>query len=123
MPLPGNVNPVDRFQRAAYYRALLPNPKNEREAAAGILAIARNVSLPFGARYEGFGIYNTEYRTVANLTAKRCYFELTTSPNVIWVDLSAMNLDAGQPVRTLNPDDISLSGNVIGTFRPAQAPF
>ena len=38
MPLPGNVNPVDRFQRAAYFRALLPKPKNEREAAAGILA-------------------------------------------------------------------------------------
>ena len=42
MLLPGNVNPVDRFQRAAYYSALLPKPKNEREAAASILAIARN---------------------------------------------------------------------------------
>jgi penicillin V acylase-like amidase (Ntn superfamily) len=123
MPLPGNVNPVDRFQRAAYYRALLPKPKNEREAAAGILAIARNVSVPFGAPYKGFGIYNTEYRTAADLTTKRYYFELTTSPSVIWTDLTAMNLDAGQPVRTLNPDDISLSGNVIGSFRPTPAPF
>ncbi|MEI6200417.1 MAG: linear amide C-N hydrolase [Enhydrobacter sp.] len=123
MPLPGNVNPVDRFQRAAYYRALLPKPKSEREAAAGILAVARNVSVPFGAPYKGFGIYNTEYRTAANLTAKRYYFELTTSPNVIWVDLSSMNLDVGQPVRTLNPDDILLSGNVIGNFQSTKAPF
>jgi penicillin V acylase-like amidase (Ntn superfamily) len=123
MPLPGNVNPVDRFQRAAYYRALLPKPKSEREAAAAILAIARNVSVPFGAPYKDFGIYNTEYRTAADLTAKRYYFELTTSPSVIWVDLAAMNLDAGQPVRTLNPNDISLSGNVIGSFRPAPALF
>jgi penicillin V acylase-like amidase (Ntn superfamily) len=86
MPLPGNVNPRDRFQRAAYYMALLPEPKNEREAVAGVFAIARNVSVPFGAPYESFGIYNTEYRTVMNLTDKRYYFELTTSPNVIWAD-------------------------------------
>ncbi|MFA5958571.1 linear amide C-N hydrolase [Hyphomicrobium sp.] len=123
MPLPGNVNPVDRFQRATYFHALLPKPKTEREAAASILAIVRNVSVPFGAPYKGFGIYNTEYRTAADLTAKRYYFELTNSPSVIWADLSAMNVEAGQPVRTLNPDDISLSGNVIGGFRPSPAPF
>lgn len=49
MPLPGNVNAVDRFQRAAYYSALLPKPKSEREAIAGVMAIMRNVSVPFGA--------------------------------------------------------------------------
>lgn len=71
MPLPGNVNPRDRFQRADYYMAMLPEPKDEREAVAGVLAIARNVSVPFGAPYKSFGIYNTEYRTVMNLTDKR----------------------------------------------------
>jgi len=45
-PIPGNVNAVDRFQRAAYFMAMLPQPKNEREAVAGVLAIARNVSVP-----------------------------------------------------------------------------
>lgn len=123
MPLPGNVNPVDRFQRAAYYRALLPDPENEREAAAGILAIARNVSVPFGAPYKGFGIYNTEYRTATNLNKKRYYFELTNSPNVIWVDLTEMDLEEGQPVLALDPDDISLSGNVSDRFKPIAAPF
>lgn len=123
MPLPGNVNPVDRFQRAAYYLALLPEPASEREAAAGILAIARNVSVPFGAPYKGFGIYNTEYRTAADLTARRYFFELSNAPSVIWADLSAMNLDAGQPVRTLDPNDIALAGNVLGAFAPAPAPF
>ncbi|MFO1141000.1 MAG: linear amide C-N hydrolase [Amaricoccus sp.] len=123
MPLPGNVNPVDRFQRAAYYLALLPKPASEREAAAGILAIARNVSVPFGAPYKGFGIYNTEYRTVADLTARRYFFELSNAPSLLWVDLTAMNLDAGQPVRTLNPDDLNLAGNVLAAFTPAPAPF
>lgn len=124
MPLPGNVNPVDRFQRAAYYKALLPEPKNEREAVAGALAIARNVSVPFGAPYRGFGIYNTEFRTVINLTTKRYYFELTDQPNVIWADLSKFKLKKGSPVMILDPRDPNLSGNVSGKFSKAKkAPF
>lgn len=121
--VPGNVNAIDRFQRATYYLNNLTKPASEREAAAGILAVTRNVSVPFGAPYKGFGLYNTEYRTAANLTDKTYFFELTTSPSVIWTNLSAMNLEAGQPVRVLNPDNVELSGNVIGSFRAAPAPF
>jgi choloylglycine hydrolase len=123
MPLPGNVNPEARFARAAYYLALLPKPKDEREAIAGVFAIARNVSVPFGAPYTNFGIYNTEYRTVMNLTDKSYYFELTTAPNVIWADLLKMNLAAGSPVMVLNPYDIALSGNVTDKFKAAKAAF
>ena len=123
-PLPGNVKATDRFQRAAYFAAMLPEPKNEREAIAGILAIARNVSVPFGAPYKGFGIYNTEYRTAINLAAQRYYFELITSPNVIWADLGAFDLAAGAPVMTLDPNNIDLSGDVTARFTKAeQAPF
>ena len=123
-PLPGNVNPRDRFQRAAYYTALLPEPKNEREAIAGVLAIVRNVSVPFGAPYKGFGIYNTEYRTAINLTNRRYFFELTTSPNVIWTDLNSFKLEPGSPVMTLNPDNVDLSGNVTKQFQKLEkAPF
>jgi len=50
--LPGNVNPVDQFQRAAYYSALLPNPGSQRQAVAGLMAVMRNVSVPFGAPYD-----------------------------------------------------------------------
>lgn len=124
MPLPGNVNPRDRFQRAAYYSALLPEPKNQREAIAGILAIARNVSVPFGAPYKGFGIYNTEYRTAIDLTNRRYFFELTTSPNLIWADLTKFDLSPGVAVRELDPDNIDLSGDVTAAFKPlARAPF
>jgi penicillin V acylase-like amidase (Ntn superfamily) len=124
LPLPGNVKPTDRFQRAAYYAALLPEPKNEREAIAGVLAIARNVSVPFGAPYEGFGIYNTKYRTAINLTGGRYFFELTTSPNVIWADLPKFKLSQGAPVMVLNPDNIALSGDVTQKFQKAvKAPF
>ncbi|HHY57807.1 MAG TPA: linear amide C-N hydrolase [Chloroflexi bacterium] len=116
MPLPGNMNARDRFQRAAYYLALLRDPKNEREAVAGLFSVVRNVSVPFGAPYGEFGIYNTDYRTVVDLDKRRYYFELTTSPNVIWVDLKDFDLSAGAPVMGLNPDNIDLSGNVTNKF-------
>lgn len=124
MPLPGNVNGVDRFQRAAYFSALLPNPPTERAAVASLFAVVRNVSVPFGAPYRDLGIFNTEYRTVSELTNGRYFFELTTDPNVIWVDLATFDLSAGAPVLALNPDDITLSGNVSTRFTPlASAPF
>ncbi|QDV12691.1 Penicillin acylase precursor [Rosistilla oblonga] len=121
-PLPGNVKPTDRFQRASYYTALLPEPKDERQAVAGVLAIARNVSVPFGAPYKGFGIYNTEYRTVMNLTKLRYFFELTTSPNVIWADLLKFDLNPGAPVKVLDPDNIDLSGDVSSQFKTLETP-
>uniref|UniRef100_UPI0021F35D79 linear amide C-N hydrolase n=1 Tax=Mycolicibacter minnesotensis TaxID=1118379 RepID=UPI0021F35D79 len=77
MPLPGNVNAVDRFQRASYYAALLPEPTDTRQAVASVMAIMRNVSVPFGAPYAEFGVYNTEYRTVVDLTQKLYFFELS----------------------------------------------
>lgn len=124
MPLPGNVSAVDRFQRASYYLPLLPEPKTEGEAVAGILAIARNVSVPFGAPYRAFGVYNTEYRTVSDLTHKRYFFELTTMPNVVWIDLDKFNLANDAPVMTLTPGDIALSGEISGKFVKAQqTPF
>lgn len=123
MPLPGNVNPRDRFQRASYFSALLPAPRNEREAVAGVMAIARNASVPFGAPYGAFGIYNTEYRTVCDLTNRCYYFEFTTAPNVIWTKLDNLNFEPGAPVMTLDPDDIGLAGEVSDAFRAGQAPY
>lgn len=122
--LPGNVKATDRFQRAAYFGAMLPEPKSEREAIAGVLAIVRNVSVPFGAPYAKFGIYNTEYRTAINLTKQRYFFELTTSPNVIWADLAKFKLEEGASIMELDPDNIDLSGDVSEKFKKAtKSPF
>ena len=89
---------------------------------AGVLAIARNVSVPFGAPYKGFGIYDTEYRTVSDLTHGRYFFELTTGPNVVWADLGRFDLAPGAPVMVLDPDDIALSGDVSERFAAAARP-
>jgi choloylglycine hydrolase len=121
--VPGNVNAIDRFQRAAYFMSVLPEPDGERQAVANLLSVVRSCSVPFGAPYSEFGVYITEYRTVTNLTTCRYYFELTTSPNVVWADLNRFDLEPGAPVLALDPDNIELSGNVSGQFMPIQAPF
>ena len=123
MPLPGNVNAIDRFQRAAYYCALLPKPDSERAAVAGVMAIMRNVSVPFGAPYADFGVYNTEYRTVTDVTNKMYYFELTISPNVIWVDMNRLALEPGSLPLVIDPYDESLVGDVTDRFVPQQMAF
>lgn len=122
--IPGNVDPTHRFIRADYYRQMLTEPKNAREAIASILAIARNVSVPFGAPNNIPGsLYNTEYRTATDLTNRRYYFELTTTPSVIWTDLSKFDLAEGKPVLVLNPDDLNLAGDVTSNFKPGKVGF
>ncbi|MCP9930711.1 linear amide C-N hydrolase [Cyanobium sp. AMD-g] len=89
-----------------------------------MLAIIRNGSAPFGAPCKGFGIDNTEYRTAMNLTDKRSFFELTTSPNVLWVSREWFDLTPGASTMILNPDAKALSGDGTGTFKKAlTAPF
>ncbi|ULN46541.1 linear amide C-N hydrolase [Mycolicibacterium goodii] len=123
LPLPGNVNPVDRFQRAAYYAALLPEPANIRQGVASVMAVMRNVSVPFGAPYGEFGVYNTEYRTVCDLTHKLYFFELSTSPSTIWVEFDHLELPpAGQAV-AIDPYDETLAGNVTDRFTPRELAF
>ena len=120
--VPGNVNPRDRFQRATYFLSVLTKPQTERAGIAGMFGLIRNVSIPFGAPVNG-STFDTEYRTVSDLSNTRYYFELTTAPNVIWADLKKLNLDAGAAVMTLNPNNIDLSGDVTEKFEPAAAPF
>ncbi len=123
-PLPGNVNPIDRFVRANYFLQTLREPQDERAAIATVFSIARNASVPFNAPYKRVGtIYDTEYRTVTNLNGRRYFFELTTSPNVIWVDLAKVDLSAGSDVQVLDPDNIELSGSVSQRFEKAAQPF
>ena len=88
-----------------------------------MFSLMANVSVPFGAPYKEFGSYNTEYRSVADLTDLTYYFQLTTVPSVCWTKLRELNLKPGAPVLSLNPDDVGLSGNVASRYKQAVAPF
>ena len=83
----------------------------------------RNVSVPFGAPYGEFGVYNTEYRTVCDLTHRMYFFELTTSPSTIWVRMDGLDLSDGAKPRTVDPYDTSLTGDVTDRFAPSDIGF
>ena len=118
-PIPGNTDAKDRFIRANYYLNWLPEPKNTREAIASVIAVARNVSVPFGApNREPGSLYNTEYRTAIDLTNRQYFFEFTTTPNVVWMSVDNFDLTEGSPVLLLDPNDMSLSGDVTADFKP-----
>ena len=61
-------------------------------------------------------------RTAIDLTNRRYFLELTTTPDVIWMDLARVNLKTGAPVVILDPDNIDLSGNVSAKFTKASSP-
>jgi len=124
-PLPGTSEAEDRFARGAYYLTQLPeNPESYQEAVAGVLSVIRNMATPIGANDPVRpNISATLWRTVSDTTNKRYYFEFTNMPNVVWVDLSKLNLKAGAPVQSFDmASDIDASGEVSGKFQPTK-PF
>ena len=54
-----------------------------------------------------------------DITIEVTFPELAT----VWTAITVRVLEAGQPVRLLNPDNIELSGNVIGSFRAGPSPY
>ncbi|MET8546940.1 linear amide C-N hydrolase [Kitasatospora sp. NPDC004799] len=122
-PLPGGVESPDRFARAAYFSAMLPNTSDPREATAYAFSVIRNASAPFGTPDEAQRpeVSTTRWRTVTDLTQRRYFFESTTSPNVVWIELSQLDFAPGSPELVLDlvaePDRV---GNVTGEFVPVQ---
>jgi penicillin V acylase-like amidase (Ntn superfamily) len=123
--LPGSTEAADRFVRAAYYQKSLPkNITSAREAVAGVISVARNVSQPFGtADQHRPNISPTRWRTVSDLTNRVYYFESTTSPSIVWVRLDELVFAAGAPVKKIDlANGTDRVGNVSSEFKSAE-PF
>lgn len=118
-PLTGGIESTDRFVRAAYFLHYLPEPKDLAEAIAGVVNIAGTVSCPPGAPCEDFGVYPTWWTSAVDLTNLTFYFWSHTSPSLIWVELSGIDLRPGSPVRALDPRDPGLVGDVTARLAPA----
>jgi choloylglycine hydrolase len=101
--LPGTTEAADRFVRAAFYLEHLPKPKDYRECVAGVLSVMRNVAQPFGEANPNRPYASaTRWRTVADTTSLVYFFESTTSPNIVWVQLKKLDFSQGAPVRKLD---------------------
>lgn len=119
-PLPGTTDPKDRFVRAAYYTAHLPEPSSDREEVLEILSVMQNVGQPYGTKApERPIISHSIWRVVADLTHRTYYFDSTTSFNMIWTDLDKFKLSPGSPIMTLNVENNpDLVGDVTDSFVP-----
>jgi len=127
LPLPGNTNSLDRFIRANFYSEFLrkTTPRTNREAVASLMSVARNVSDPIGSPYSEPGVVDeTDYRTLADLTNRVYYFELSRGLAVLRTDMRDLNFRKGAPVLELNPNNPRLQGNVTSKYAvPKAAPF
>ncbi len=125
LPLPGDIDPMDRFVRAASFLKTLPEPLDEQEAMAGIVAITRNAMNPPGATdtsgNERVDAWPTRWMTAADLTHRVFYFNSTKSPNLYWVDMKKLDPSPGSPVLALDPYDSSLVGEVSRHLRKQES--
>lgn len=124
-PLPGERTPTDRFVRAAYYAGNLPQPATRDEGAAYMFSVIRNISVPFGKPDpEKPNVSSTIFRSVQDLTGRRYYFESTYAPNVVWIDVAALDFGPGRPETELKVEKeiFRLSGDVTAELKEAK-PF
>ncbi len=122
--LPGGIEPLDRFVRAAAFLKTLPEPQDKTEAVAYLYSVIHNVSVPFGAVYRSLpasSTYPTWWTSVSDLTNRIFYFHMTRSLNIIWVNLREEDLVAGKPIRVLNPGQFGLVGDVTNKFEQVSA--
>jgi len=122
--LPGTHRSSDRFARMSWNLNAAPKESDSRMAAATALSLIRTISVPLGlADPEKPNIAATIWRTVADIHARRYYFESSFNPAIFWADIDKLNLEPGS-----RPSKLDLSsrptyaGEVSDKFVPAE-PF
>ncbi len=123
LALPGDSDPLSRFVRVATYLKTLPAPKDVREAVAGVLSVIRTAMVPFGAidtsGNKTEDAWPTRWVSVADLSQKTFYFSSTITPNIIWLDLNKLDFSEGKAVLSLDPNDITLIGDIKNKLHSA----
>lgn len=129
LAMPGDIDPLSRFVRAASYLKTLPQPADATEAVGRLAGVMRNVAVPFGAHDTSGGdsvdAWPTRWGTVTDLTHKVFYVMPVNSPNVFWLDLGKFD-PASTNVLAVPAYDAGLSGEVSAQLKPfgsVQKPF
>ena len=124
LSLPGDADPLSRFVRAATFLKTLPSSSTEVEAIANVLSVIRTAMVPFGAvdtsGNKTEDAWPTRWVSVSNLNNNIFFFNSTTAPNLIWVDLGKLNFTVGSPVLSIDPTDIKLEGDISKKFMPKE---
>lgn len=127
LPMPGDIDPMSRFVRAASYLKTLPKAQNSDEAVAYLGGVVRTTMAPYGAIDTSGGqaedAWPTRWASLSDLSRKRFYFLSTRSPNVVWVDLD--KLAASGDLLAIVPDP-GLAGEIssqLKKFTPEQKEY
>lgn len=100
--LPGTNRSSDRFVRASFYASLLPKNLSHRNGLAGVFGVIRNCAVPMGISVpDQPEISTTQWFSLCDQTRKVYYFQLTESPSVVWIDLTKLPLEPGNPQLTV----------------------
>lgn len=125
LPLPGDPDPLSRFVRAEHFLTTLPTPGNDVEGVAGVLSLMRSVQIPFGAvdtsGNQTVDSWPTRWVSVADVTNKIYFFNSTTTPNIVWIDLNKINFALGSDVLSIDPSDIRLEGDITKSLMPSRS--
>jgi choloylglycine hydrolase len=123
--IPGNTHSNDRFVRASWYSSLLSRvtPRNRLEAQAALMSVMRNVSDPIGAPGSRPGVvHETDWRTLSDLSNRVYVFENPRTLTTLRTDLSRLDFRRGSGVRTIDPLNLSLPGDITRLYRPSRVP-
>lgn len=116
LPLPGDSDPLSRFVRVATYLKTMPQANDYRSTLSELLSVIRTAMVPFGAEdtsgNKTVDAWPTRWVSIADLTHKIYYFNSTTTPNIIWLELDKLNFSKGAPVLKIDPNDMNLVGEV-----------
>lgn len=121
LPMPGDVDSLSRFVRASAYLKTLPQPRDNMQAIAGVLSVIRTVMVPFGAidtsGNKTEDAWPTRWVSISDLTNKVYYFNSTTAPNVVWVNLNELQFDKGSPLLVVDPTNVHLVGDLKNSLK------
>ena len=107
--------------RASDYLEKLPQTTDRRQVVAGVFSVMRNVSVPWGqADPDHPNLAPTYWRTVIDQRHRVYYFESALSPNIVWVDLKALDFSPGSGGRRVRVEgNDALIGNINANLEPS----
>ena len=108
--MPGGVDPLSRFVRAAFYLDKLPQPNSTEQAVAYAFALIGTVCFPpaQGVRVNPHGEYDpdqawgTIWYTVRDHSSGRFYFRTGNCIYTKYLDLKELDLSEDQPIKALD---------------------
>ncbi|WP_013323880.1 linear amide C-N hydrolase [Gloeothece verrucosa] len=122
--LPGTNRSEDRFVRASFYINAIPQKTDIDQAIAAVFSVIRNASVPLNISTSTQPIIScTRWRTVADSTNKRYFFESAYAPYVVWVNLADLKFEDNKKAKNLVlKTNKFIAGDVTELLEPAD-PF